>query len=316
MDYRKNRKQNEKARLCKSIITSALAFSSLCIAAYTIHASAYMEKSVAQVNDTYTDSSRLIGIVPLYDEDDEPVSDSNLVNTTSTSSYSELSFSSGEDATIAKETEDNIVDTEPLSDEEDIDPLSYTYMLDDSQNVSQDVSQNVAPVSTKTQVSTDTTGMQTEYTFENLYLDIADVRKPSNMTLEQLQKWTKRFAPNWVGLEPAILEYDKQVNLVFLLAVARAETGAGTTDGMVGAYNCFNIIGKGGNYISYNSYLESIADFVSLLTSAYLSPNGIYFNGYGICDIGVMYAGPHWGPGIITLADELIWHFDKGSLSD
>ncbi len=291
MDFRKRAKDTSRVRL--QIVSSALAG---CLVAATfitsVAATAAGEPTqVVEINATIADTT-VFGTVDIVDDVD--------VQTPQMSYYlpevARIAFANRENKLFEYETE-----PVELDESEDVDPLSL--IVEEEEVTTASMAPYVLP-------------QQTEFSYENLYLDITDVRKPSNMTLEQLQKWTERFAPNWVGLESQILEYDKRINLVFLLAVARAETGAGATDGMVGNYNCFNIKGLVSEYVNYNSYIESIDDFVDLLERAYLSPDGIYFNGYGIYDIGIMYAGPHWAPGVVTLADELIWHFDEGSLSD
>lgn len=328
MDYRKTRAQNEKMAK-RAVISIASAVGLAGALTFSIISTLPSQATAVQAIDQIymgtlpsETSDALSGFVSLTDADDDTEAESTTVNlrydlssmkindavskklsapdngedgmNNAVLSYMTLDFGSqatADEGSSAENVEDTAADTDTTADTvEDtaVDTNTEPAVVED----------NTAPV----------------YSWNNLYLDTADVRKPSNMTLEQLQKWAKRFAPNWVGLESQILEYDKRINLVFLLAVARAETGAGNPDSLVGTYNCFNIKGKNG-YVNYNSYMESIEDFVSLLERAYLDPDGIYFNGYSICGIGVKYAGAHWGPGIMTLADELIWHFDAGSLS-
>lgn len=315
MDYRKTRAQNEKMakRAAISIasavvLAGALTFSIIStIPSQATAVQAIDQIYIGTIPSETTDA--LSGIVSITDADDDTEAESTTVNLRYDLSAMKVNDTVSKKLSATDRGEDGMNSA----------VLSYMTMRFDSQAITDDgvSTENFEDTVVDTNATPDVVVVDTApvYAWNNLYLDTADVRKPSNMTLEQLQKWAVRFAPNWVGLESQILEYDKRINLVFLLAVARAETGAGDTESLVGTYNCFNIKGKNG-YVNYNSYMESIEDFVDLLERAYLDPDGIYFNGYGICDIGVKYAGAHWGPGIMTLADELIWHFDEGSLSE
>lgn len=122
-----------------------------------------------------------------------------------------------------------------------------------------------------------------------------DVREPSNMNIEQLRYFVQLQCPDWVGLEEELLAYDSEFNLVFLLSVGRLETWAGQR--CVGDYNCFNIVGNTDcGFMNYESYRESIADFVRLIRDAYINPEGTWYEGYGISEIGVHYATPSWAP--------------------
>lgn len=136
-----------------------------------------------------------------------------------------------------------------------------------------------------------------------LYYNPEDVSQPSQMTLEQLESFTQKYCPEWVGLEEYILEQDNKVNLIFLLSVARMETWAGSE--CVGDFNCFNIRYDSGNYVDYNNYTESIDDFVRLITEEYLDPDGLWHEGSSIEDIGKHYAQPKWAGGITDLGYEI-----------
>ena len=144
-----------------------------------------------------------------------------------------------------------------------------------------------------------------------LVFDAVDVRKPSNITEEQLTFFIARYCPEWVDLESQILEYDSQINLIFLLSVARMETWAGIA--AIGDYNCFNTKDfYTGDYVNYSSYLDSIDAFVRLINEQYLSEDGLWWSGgYSVENIGVHYATPVWHEGITNLAEEIKWLLEE-----
>lgn len=122
-----------------------------------------------------------------------------------------------------------------------------------------------------------------------------DVRKPSGMTLEQLQRYVSVFCKPWVGLEEEILKYDNEVNLVFLLSVGRWETWGG--EACVGEYNSFNIKYDDKDvYVDYDSYIEGIDAFVRLIKDRYLAEDGKWHEGVSVESIGIHYATPAWAP--------------------
>ena len=151
----------------------------------------------------------------------------------------------------------------------------------------------------------DKTGIHCETPEVNtgLHFNPEDVSQPSNMTLEQLKSFTVKYCPEWVGLEEYILTLDSEVNLIFLLSVARMETWAGIRT--VGDYNCFNIRYNSGAYCDYTSYTESIDHFVQLITEEYLNPEGRWYEGVSIHAIGLHYAQERWAPGITNLCYEI-----------
>ena len=122
-----------------------------------------------------------------------------------------------------------------------------------------------------------------------------DVRKPSGMTLEQLQRYVSVFCKPWVGLEEEILKYDNEVNLVFLLSVGRWETWGG--EACVGEYNSFNIKYDDKDvYVDYDSYIEGIDAFVRLIKDRDLAEDGKWHEGVSVESIGIHYATPAWAP--------------------
>lgn len=147
-----------------------------------------------------------------------------------------------------------------------------------------------------------------------LIFNALDVTQCSNMTLEQLKAFVARYCPEWVGLEEQILELDSRINLIFLLSVARCETGAG--ENVVGAFNCFNTKDfYTGDYVDYSTHYESIVHFCDLIEYDYVSPDGLWYGGdSSLATIATTYASEAWGDGILELADEIIWKFETGSL--
>lgn len=137
---------------------------------------------------------------------------------------------------------------------------------------------------------------------KTLHLNISDVTEPSGVTTEHIKDFIAKRT-KWAGMEDYIVSLDNEINVIFLLAVARIETGAG--EACVGDYNCFNIKGKDGKYCNYNSYEESIDHFVRLITNQYIDSDGMWHEGTGIRDIAINYCDHHWGEVVVDLSNEI-----------
>ena len=150
----------------------------------------------------------------------------------------------------------------------------------------------------------------------DVYFDPFDITQPSNLTYEQLHKYLATYCKNWVGLEDYLLSKDKEINLIFLLSVAKTETGAGIITH--GWYNCFNIRQENSYaFVNYNSYEESIDDFIHLILNGYVAEDGIWYeepwidyNGVehtskSVHTIGLHYASEIWAPYIENICWEI-----------
>lgn len=155
-----------------------------------------------------------------------------------------------------------------------------------------------------------------EETVEYFDFDPLDITKPSNLTKAELSEYLSTYCKYWVGLEDFLLSKDKEINLIFLLSVAKTETGAGQITH--GSYNCFNIRQENSYaFVNYNSYEESIEDFIYLILKGYVAEDGIWYeepwydyNGNyhtstSIHTIGLHYAGEIWAPYIENIGYEI-----------
>lgn len=149
-----------------------------------------------------------------------------------------------------------------------------------------------------------------------------DITEPSNLTYRQLHNYLSAYCKNWVGLEDFLLQKDKEINLIFLLAVAKTETGAGIITH--GYYNCFNIRQENSYYfVNYNSYEESIEDFIYLILKGYVAEDGTWYEqpwvdyigmthtSTSLHTIGLHYADSIWAPYIENIGWEIKAYAEK-----
>lgn len=199
-----------------------------------------------------------------------------------------------------------VVETEPAVVSETTEPVTVAVTESEAPVITEPVTEPVAAVPVV---------VEDDYAVEDgLVFDVLDVTRPSNITREQLEYFISARCPRWIGLEDYILSFDDRINIVFLLAVARGETGAGAN--VVGSYNCFNVrSSRTGAYLNYSSYTESIDSFVNLILNSYCAEDGIYHevyvdsngvpHGSAIMGISRHYASEAWGHGIIRLGREI-----------
>lgn len=174
-------------------------------------------------------------------------------------------------------------------------------------NNSMTVSKGLFGIAADGEYNTASTAKKKKETKE-LHLNVYDVSEPSNLTVDHIKDFIANYT-QWTGLEEYLISRDDDINLIFLLAVARTETGGGAK--CVGNYNCFNIKDGKGHYRDYNSYEESIDHFIRLINTHYIDPDGKYYNGTSIYDIAKNYASDYWGTYVANLAQDLLEDFEN-----
>ena len=120
---------------------------------------------------------------------------------------------------------------------------------------------------------------------------VDDLRKPSNLTPEQLEKGLKS---NLSGLGTYFIEAEKTygVNAVFLASVAALESAWGTSNYAVKRNNLFGYgayTSNPDNAYYFSSKRVSILYVAKKLKQDYLSENGRFFNGYNLEGVNKKY---------------------------
>lgn len=141
---------------------------------------------------------------------------------------------------------------------------------------------------------------------DTVCFDPMDVTKPANLTEEQLRSFVDAYCPAFTDAISELLECDKQLNVVFILAVSRCETDGGNPEALMGAYNIFNIRNSDGSYCDYESYASSLEHFMNLLTKEYVHADGCYYEGLSIEAIGTHYAVAEWAPFVTSVGEEIL----------
>jgi hypothetical protein len=111
----------------------------------------------------------------------------------------------------------------------------------------------------------------------------------SNLTAEELASGLyeplKQYAECFIQAEK-----QTGVNAIFLASIAALESGWAKSEVAQNKNNLFGWTSKSG-YRSFGSKEECIAFVAEQLKALYLSPEGIYFNGYDVSDVNVRYNG-------------------------
>lgn len=126
----------------------------------------------------------------------------------------------------------------------------------------------------------------------------------SNLTAEQLAsglyKPLKQYAECFIQAEK-----HTGINAIFLASVAALESGWAKSEVAQSKNNLFGWTSKSG-YRSFDSKEECIAFVAEQIKALYLSPEGIYFNGYEVSDVNVRYNGRQsWADTVTQIMGEI-----------
>lgn len=126
----------------------------------------------------------------------------------------------------------------------------------------------------------------------------------SNLTAEQLASGLyeplKQYAECFIQAEK-----QTGVNAIFLASVAALESGWAKSEVAQSKNNLFGWTSKSG-YRSFDSKEECIAFVAEQLKALYLSPEGIYFNGYDVSDVNIRYNGRQsWADTVTQIMGEI-----------
>lgn len=131
--------------------------------------------------------------------------------------------------------------------------------------------------------------------------------EPSGLTVEQMSagllKDLKPYAADFIKAEQ-----DTGVNAVFLAAVAAIESGWNTSTVATTYNNVYGWTSNDGTYSSFASVTDCINCIANKLKNMYLSPDGVYFNGYTIDAVNTRYNGTeYWATMVKQIMSEILW---------
>ena len=148
----------------------------------------------------------------------------------------------------------------------------------------------------------------------NCYVDISDITKPSNISVQRayellegttFQTW--EIAQHYVDAEK---DYPC-VNAIFNISMARHESSHGKSKVSAEKNNVTSVSysNKPGIPKEFNRKYDSIVATTNLLKSQYLDPNGDWYTGKSIYDVGYHYYGKFdghdWAGNVIKMIEYL-----------
>lgn len=127
---------------------------------------------------------------------------------------------------------------------------------------------------------------------------------PSGLTATELEAGLlgelKPYAVDFIAAER-----ETGVNAVFLAAVAALESGWNTSEVAKNKNNLFGWSVATG-YASFESKEDCIAEVAACVKSLYLTPDGVYFNGYTVEAVNIRYNGTeHWEKTVKQIMQEI-----------
>lgn len=146
--------------------------------------------------------------------------------------------------------------------------------------------------------------------YDNIcYCNIYNLTEPSNISknkIKELLQGTTFNNDDVVNIIKSSESMNTPVNSIFLIGLLRWESGHGKSRLAQNKNNIASIKSRDGGWRAYNSYDECISEAIELLSVDYLNPNGKYYNGTSIWNVGVKYCeGNEWADNVNKIINEL-----------
>lgn len=132
----------------------------------------------------------------------------------------------------------------------------------------------------------------------------AGLLSPSRLTAAELEAG---LLGNLKPYAAAFVEAERQtgINAVFLAAVAALESGWNTSAVAENKNNLFGWSAATG-YADFESKEDCIAEVAGCIKTLYLSPDGIYFNGYTVEAVNIRYNGnEQWETAVLQIVQDI-----------
>lgn len=132
----------------------------------------------------------------------------------------------------------------------------------------------------------------------------AGLLSPSGLTAAELEAG---LLGNLKPYAAAFVEAEREtgINAVFLAAVAALESGWNTSAVAENKNNLFGWSAATG-YADFESKEDCIAEVAGCIETLYLSPDGIYFNGYTVEAVNIRYNGnEQWETAVLQIMQDI-----------
>jgi putative mannosyl-glycoprotein endo-beta-N-acetylglucosaminidase len=132
----------------------------------------------------------------------------------------------------------------------------------------------------------------------------AGLLSPSGLTAAELEAG---LLGNLKPYAAAFVEAEREtgINAVFLAAVAALESGWNTSAVAENKNNLFGWSAATG-YADFESKEDCIAEVAGCIKTLYLSPDGIYFNGYTVEAVNIRYNGnEQWETAVLQIMQDI-----------
>lgn len=133
-----------------------------------------------------------------------------------------------------------------------------------------------------------------------------NLRELSNLSESQIHRMLEGSALQSLSRAYYYAEKKYNINAIFLMALNSEESGHGRSY-LAKTYNNIGGVKKGNSWRRFNSWGESLNYIANLISTAYLTEGGAYYNGLSIYDVNIKYCeGTTWSGNINTIVNDLI----------
>ena len=136
----------------------------------------------------------------------------------------------------------------------------------------------------------------------------SDLRQPSNLTKNKAYAMLEGSALQSAAGAYLNAERTYGVNAIFLMALTSLESGHGRSNLAINRNNIGGVKSSNGDWAYFSDWGECIMYIASFISKSYLREDGVYFNGYSVSAVNIMYCqdSSDWDGMITNIAYNLL----------
>jgi len=134
-----------------------------------------------------------------------------------------------------------------------------------------------------------------------------DLRKPSNLSKEQIYQILEGNALQTLSRAFYWAEQEYHINVLFLIALTRLESGNGRSSLSISNNNLAGIKSLDGGYAYFDDWGQCLDFLTQMLDKEYLSKDGLFYNGVNIWNVNELYCErSNWSDKLNSMCYEML----------
>lgn len=124
------------------------------------------------------------------------------------------------------------------------------------------------------------------------YFNTNDLSEPSGISVQKVYELLKDTTYQTWEIANLLVEAEKReypVNAIFMISLTRHESWHGKSELAKSKNNISSMKNGRGDWRYFNSKFECMSSTIDLISNEYLNPNGLFYNGTSMDEVGIYY---------------------------